>query len=44
MCLQDVLKNDFGEVDEAIFQGSVRPRKIIFCILGIEISDIYEAF
>jgi hypothetical protein len=27
------LKNDFGEVDEAIFQGAERPWEHIFCIL-----------
>jgi hypothetical protein len=43
MCLQEVLKNDFGEVDEAMVQGVECPRGIIFCILGIEKSDLDEA-
>jgi hypothetical protein len=38
----DVLKNDFGEVDEAIFQGIERPNELIFSILGIEKSDLDE--
>jgi hypothetical protein len=40
ICLLDVLKNDFGEVDEAKFQGVERPYDLIFCILGIEKSDL----
>jgi hypothetical protein len=36
ICLLDVLKNDFGEVDEAMFQGVERPCVLIFCVLGIE--------
>jgi hypothetical protein len=35
----DVLKNDFGEVDEATFLGVERPCEIIFFILNIEKSD-----
>jgi hypothetical protein len=38
----NVLKNDFGEDDEAMFQGVERPFKIIFCILGIEKRDFDE--
>jgi hypothetical protein len=38
----DVLKNDFGEVDEAMYGGVERPYKLIFCILGIEESDLGE--
>jgi hypothetical protein len=34
-----VLKNDFGDVDETIFQGVERPWKFIFCIQGIEKTD-----
>jgi hypothetical protein len=34
------IKNDFGEVDEAIFQGVQMPCEIIFCILGIEINEM----
>jgi hypothetical protein len=41
MCLLDVLKNDFGEVDEAMLEG-VRPNEFIFCILSIEKSDLDE--
>jgi hypothetical protein len=36
----EVLKNDFGEVDEATFQGFERPSKVIFSILIIENSDL----
>jgi hypothetical protein len=32
----DVLKNDFGEDDEAMFQGVERPFELIFCMLGIK--------
>jgi hypothetical protein len=42
ICILNVLKNDFGEVDEAKFQGVERPRDIIFCIFGIEKSDLNE--
>jgi hypothetical protein len=38
--LLDVLKNDFVEVDEAMFHGVERSCEIIFCILGIEESDL----
>jgi hypothetical protein len=34
--LLDVLKADFGEVDDALFQGVERPCELIFCILGIK--------
>jgi hypothetical protein len=33
--LLGVLKCDFGEVDEAIFEGVKRPCELIFCIQGI---------
>jgi hypothetical protein len=36
ICLLDVLKYDFGEVDEAMFQVVERPCDLIFCIMGIE--------
>jgi hypothetical protein len=36
-------KNDFGEVDEAMFEGVERRYKFIFCILNIEKSDFGEA-
>jgi hypothetical protein len=36
------LKNDFREVDEAMFQGVERPCKLIFCILVINKSDLDE--
>jgi hypothetical protein len=29
MCLRDVLKNDFGEFDEAMFQGVENPYELI---------------
>jgi hypothetical protein len=41
-CLLDVLKNDFGEFNEAMFHGFKRPCEIIFRILGIEKSDLDE--
>jgi hypothetical protein len=39
ICLTNVLKNDFGEVDEATFQSVERQHKLIFYILGIEKID-----
>jgi hypothetical protein len=36
ICLLDVLKNDFGEADEAMFQGVEKPCEQILCFLGIE--------
>jgi hypothetical protein len=36
ICLLDVLKNDFEEVNEAMFQGVDGPCELIFCISGIE--------
>jgi hypothetical protein len=38
ICLLDVLKYDFSEVDEAMFLGVERPCELIFCILGIQKS------
>jgi hypothetical protein len=35
ICLLDILKCDFREVEEAIFQGFERPFELIFYILGI---------
>jgi hypothetical protein len=29
-----VLKNDFGDVDETMFQGVEMPYELVFCILG----------
>jgi hypothetical protein len=40
--LLDVLKNDFGEVDEAMIQGVERPYELIFCILSIVKSVLNE--
>jgi hypothetical protein len=34
-----VLKNDFGDIDKAMFQGVEIPYELIFCILGIEKSE-----
>jgi hypothetical protein len=34
------LKKKFGEFDKAMIQGVERPSEIIFCILGIEKSDV----
>jgi hypothetical protein len=42
MCLLEVLKNNFSEVDEATFQGAENPYEHISCILGIEESDLVE--
>jgi hypothetical protein len=36
----DVLKNHFGDVDEAMFLGVERPYQFIFCNLRIEKSDL----
>jgi hypothetical protein len=35
-------KNDFGEVDEAMFQGVQRPYELIFSIPSIEKSELNE--
>jgi hypothetical protein len=37
------LKNDFSELDEAMFQSVERPYENIFCILSVEKSDLDEA-
>jgi hypothetical protein len=42
ICLLDVLKKDFDEVDEAMFHGVERPCEIIFYIPGIDKSDLDE--
>jgi hypothetical protein len=34
------LKNVFGDVNKPMYQGIERPCEIIFCILGIEKSDL----
>jgi hypothetical protein len=36
------LKNDFGEVDEEIFQGVELPCEFMFCISGFLKSDFDE--
>jgi hypothetical protein len=38
--LLEVLKNEFGEVDETMFQGVERPYEPNFSILVIEKSDL----
>jgi hypothetical protein len=38
----DVLKGDFCNVGEAIFEGVERPCELIFCILGIQKRDLEE--
>jgi hypothetical protein len=43
ICLLDVFKNDFGEVDEAIFHSVERPCEFIFYILVIENRYLDEA-
>jgi hypothetical protein len=40
LCLQHVLKD--GKDDEAMFQGVDGTCELIFCIPGIERSDLYE--
>jgi hypothetical protein len=40
--LLDVLKNDFGEVVEAVFQGVERPCELIFFTVCFEKSDLDE--
>jgi hypothetical protein len=42
MFLLEVLKNDFGEVDESMFHDVERPFGSIFYILGTEKSDLDE--
>jgi hypothetical protein len=42
--LLDVLKNDFGWVNEAMFKGVERPYEIIFWILSIEKSTWMKSF
>jgi hypothetical protein len=42
ICLLDVLKNDFGEDDEALFQAVELSRELIFCFVGIEKNDLDE--
>jgi hypothetical protein len=42
LCLLDVLKNDFGESDEAMFHGNERTYELIFCFLSIEKSDLKQ--
>jgi hypothetical protein len=38
----DILKNDFGEVEEALFRGVKRPNELILCIQSTEKSDLGE--
>jgi hypothetical protein len=40
--LLDIIKIDVGEVHETKFQGVERPCQLIFCLLGIEKSDLDE--
>jgi hypothetical protein len=40
MCLLDVLKCEFGGVDESMFHGVNRPYELIFCSLGNQKSDL----
>jgi hypothetical protein len=37
-----VLKNDFVEVDEVMFQGVEMPCELFFCILSVEKSNLDE--
>jgi hypothetical protein len=43
ICLLDVYKNEFGEVDEAIFHSVERPCEFIFYFLDIEKRYLDEA-
>jgi hypothetical protein len=38
----NILKNDFVEVDEAMFQSVERLSELIFYMLGIVKSDLHE--
>jgi hypothetical protein len=42
ICLVDVLKYNFGKVDEAMFQSVEKPFYLIFYILGMEKSYLDE--
>jgi hypothetical protein len=42
ICFLDILNNDFGEVDEAMFQGVEKQCELIFFILGIRKSELVE--
>jgi hypothetical protein len=42
ICLHDILKNDFGEVEEALFRGVERPYELILCILSTKKSELGE--
>jgi hypothetical protein len=42
ICSLEVLKNDFDEVHEVMFQGVERPYELIFCILGFEKNELDE--
>jgi hypothetical protein len=42
ICFLDFSKKDFGEVDEVMFEGVVKPCEIIFGIMVIEKSDLDE--
>jgi hypothetical protein len=39
----NVLKNDIGEFDEAMFQGVESQFEIIFCILGMEKATLMKS-
>jgi hypothetical protein len=36
ICLPEIIKKNFPEVDEAINHGVYRPYELVFCFLGIE--------
>jgi hypothetical protein len=38
----DVLKNDFGDVDEAMYLGVDLQSELSLCFLGIEKNDLDE--
>jgi hypothetical protein len=40
--LQDIMKNNFGEVDEAMFQSDEIPCELILFILSIKKGDLDE--
>jgi hypothetical protein len=41
MCILHILECEF-EVEEAMLQGDERPCELIFCVLGIQKSDLDE--
>jgi hypothetical protein len=42
ICLLDVSKCDFGELDEAMFQGVERPCEHMFYFMGTKKSELIQ--